>query len=44
MLTITQGKAKYNKWKEVVDAGMTKKEAEDKYIELGNKLVDTYDK
>jgi acyl-CoA-binding protein len=40
----TQGKAKYNKWKEVVDAGTTKKQAEDKYVELGEQLVAKHDK
>ncbi|KAL6711085.1 hypothetical protein ACN47E_006960 [Coniothyrium glycines] len=37
------GKAKYNKWQQVVDAGTSQKEAEDKYIELGEKAVAKYD-
>jgi len=37
------GKAKYNKWKEQVDAGLSQKDAEAKYIELGNELVAKYD-
>ncbi|KAF2125071.1 hypothetical protein P153DRAFT_426085 [Dothidotthia symphoricarpi CBS 119687] len=32
-------KAKYNKWKDVVEDGLTKKQAEDKYIELGQQLL-----
>jgi acyl-CoA-binding protein len=39
-----QGKAKYNKWKEVVDAGTSQKEAEDKYIALGEELLAKHDK
>lgn len=35
----SQGKAKYNKWKEVVDANMSQKAAEDKYVELGQQLL-----
>jgi diazepam-binding inhibitor (GABA receptor modulating acyl-CoA-binding protein) len=42
-LTHSQGKAKYNKWKEVVDAGTSQQEAEDKYVELGEQLVAKYD-
>ncbi|CAO2652897.1 Nn.00g023080.m01.CDS01 [Neocucurbitaria sp. VM-36] len=38
------GKAKYNKWKEVVDAGTSQKEAEDKYVELGQELLAKHDK
>lgn len=38
-----QGKAKYNKWKEVVDAGTTQEDAEAKYVELGEQLVAKYD-
>ncbi|KAF1945001.1 hypothetical protein EJ02DRAFT_451841 [Clathrospora elynae] len=38
------GKAKYNKWKEVVDAGTTQEQAEDKYVELGEQVVAKYDK
>ncbi|OAL47922.1 hypothetical protein IQ07DRAFT_589407 [Pyrenochaeta sp. DS3sAY3a] len=37
-------KAKYNKWKEVVDAGTTQQEAEDKYIEAGEAVLAKYDK
>ena len=40
----TQGKAKYNKWKEVVDANTSQKEAEDKYVELGQQLLAKHDK
>ncbi|OAL03423.1 hypothetical protein IQ06DRAFT_374569 [Phaeosphaeriaceae sp. SRC1lsM3a] len=38
------GKAKYNKWKEVVDAGTTQDEADAKYVELGEQIVAKYDK
>ncbi|EUC48659.1 hypothetical protein COCMIDRAFT_86669 [Bipolaris oryzae ATCC 44560] len=38
------GKAKYNKWKEVVDAGTTQEQAEQEYIKLGEELVAKYDK
>ncbi|KAF1834031.1 hypothetical protein BDW02DRAFT_551214 [Decorospora gaudefroyi] len=37
------GKAKYNKWKEVVDAGTTQQEAEDKYVALGEQVLTKYD-
>ena len=41
MLTevVLQGKATRNAWQKEVDAGLTQKEAEDKYIELGEKLI-----
>ena len=38
-----QGKAKYNKWKEVVDAKTSQKEAEDKYVELGQQILAKHD-
>jgi acyl-CoA-binding protein len=41
---IVQGKAKYNKWKEVVDSGISQKEADDKYIEVGEAIIAKYDK
>ena len=34
-----QGKAKYNKWQEQVNAGLSQKDAEAKYIELGEQLL-----
>lgn len=37
------GKAKYNKWKELVDAGTSAQEAEDKYVELGEQLLAKHD-
>lgn len=37
------GKAKYNKWKEVVDAETSAQEAEDKYVELGEQLLAKHD-
>ncbi|KAH7072365.1 acyl-CoA-binding protein [Paraphoma chrysanthemicola] len=37
------GKAKYNKWKEVVDAGTSQKDAEDKYVALGEELLAKHD-
>ncbi|KAF1913191.1 acyl-CoA-binding protein [Ampelomyces quisqualis] len=37
------GKAKYNKWKEVVDAGTSQQEADDKYVELGEQLLAKHD-
>ena|SRR5690242_8766970 len=40
---ILQGKAKYNKWQEAVNAGLSQKDAEDKYIELGNELLKKHD-
>lgn len=42
-LTSIQGKAKYSKWKEVVDANTTQQEAEDKYVELGEQLLAKHD-
>jgi hypothetical protein len=42
-LTIHQGKAKYNKWKDVVDAGTSQQEADDKYVELGEQLLAKHD-
>lgn len=38
-----QGKAKYNKWQEQVNAGLSQKDAEAKYIELGNQLLQKHD-
>lgn len=38
-----QGKAKYNKWQEQVNAGLSQKDAEDKYIELGEELLKKHD-
>jgi diazepam-binding inhibitor (GABA receptor modulating acyl-CoA-binding protein) len=43
-LTNGQGKAKYNKWKEVVDAGTSQTDADAKYVELGEQVVAKYDK
>lgn len=40
---ILQGKAKYNKWQEAVNAGLSQKDAEAKYIELGNELLKKHD-
>ncbi|EOA83934.1 hypothetical protein ACJQWK_01273 [Exserohilum turcicum] len=37
------GKAKYNKWKEVVDAGTTQQQAEEKYIEVGEQILAKHD-
>ncbi|KAG9203436.1 hypothetical protein G6514_002803 [Epicoccum nigrum] len=37
------GKAKYNKWEEQVKAGLSQKDAEAKYIELGNELLKKHD-
>ncbi|KAI1514675.1 Acyl CoA binding protein [Pyrenophora tritici-repentis] len=37
------GKAKYNKWKEFVDAGMSQKDAEDKYVKVGEDILAKYD-
>jgi diazepam-binding inhibitor (GABA receptor modulating acyl-CoA-binding protein) len=37
------GKAKYNKWKEVVDEGVSQQDADAKYVELGESLVKKYD-
>lgn len=39
----TQGKAKYNKWQEQVNAGLSQKDAETKYIQLGNELLKKHD-
>jgi hypothetical protein len=39
----TQGKAKYNKWQEQVNAGLSQKDAEAKYIELGEQLLAKHD-
>lgn len=38
-----QGKAKYNKWQEVVNSGLSQKEAEDKYVALGEELLAKHD-
>lgn len=40
---ISQGKAKYNKWQEVVNAGLSQQDAEAKYIELGEQLLKKHD-
>jgi diazepam-binding inhibitor (GABA receptor modulating acyl-CoA-binding protein) len=40
---ISQGKAKYNKWQEQVNAGLSQKDAEAKYIELGEQLLKKHD-
>jgi diazepam-binding inhibitor (GABA receptor modulating acyl-CoA-binding protein) len=37
------GKAKYNKWQEQVNAGLSQKDAEAKYVELGEQLLAKYD-
>ncbi|KAF7575585.1 hypothetical protein PtrM4_072090 [Pyrenophora tritici-repentis] len=37
------GKAKYNKWKEFVDAGVSQKDAEDKYVKVGEDILAKYD-
>ncbi|EMD88130.1 hypothetical protein COCC4DRAFT_202257 [Bipolaris maydis ATCC 48331] len=37
------GKAKYNKWKDEVEAGTTPEKAEEEYIKLGEELVAKYD-
>lgn len=42
-LTYTQGKAKQKKWQEFVDAGISQKDAEDKYVKLGEELLAKYD-
>jgi diazepam-binding inhibitor (GABA receptor modulating acyl-CoA-binding protein) len=39
----SQGKAKYNKWQEQVNAGLSQKDAEAKYIELGEQLLRKHD-
>ena len=39
-----QGKAKYNKWKEVVDAGTTQKQAEDEYVKAAEEILAKHDK
>jgi len=36
-----KGKAKWNAWKEAEDAGTTKEEAQKKYVEKYNELVNT---
>ncbi|CAN9082378.1 unnamed protein product [Alternaria alternata] len=38
------GKAKYNKWKEVVDAGTTQKQAEDEYVKAAEEILAKHDK
>lgn len=38
-----QGKAKYNKWKEVADAGTTQEQAEQEYIKAGEEILAKYD-
>ncbi|CAI9635948.1 acyl binding protein [Alternaria burnsii] len=38
------GKAKYNKWKEVVDAGTTQKQAEDEYVKTAEEILAKHDK
>ncbi|KAJ4363140.1 hypothetical protein N0V83_010260 [Neocucurbitaria cava] len=38
------GKAKYNKWQEAVNDGLTQKEAEAKYVALGQELLAKHDK
>ncbi|KAF2824267.1 hypothetical protein CC86DRAFT_468434 [Ophiobolus disseminans] len=38
------GKAKYNKWKEVVDAGTSQKDADDQYVKFGEEILAKYDK
>ncbi|EUC29260.1 hypothetical protein COCVIDRAFT_35668 [Bipolaris victoriae FI3] len=38
------GKAKYNKWKEVADAGTTQEQAEQEYIKTGEEVLAKYDK
>ena len=37
------GKAKYNKWKEVADAGTTAEKAEQEYIKLAEELLAKHD-
>ncbi|KNG52059.1 acyl binding protein [Stemphylium lycopersici] len=37
------GKAKYNKWKDVVDAGTTQEQAEEEYIKHGEAILAKYD-
>lgn len=37
------GKAKYNKWKEVVEKPTSQKEAEDEYIKFGEEILAKYD-
>ncbi|KAF3043788.1 hypothetical protein E8E12_010278 [Didymella heteroderae] len=37
------GKAKYNKWQEAVNAGLSQQDAEAKYIELGEQLLKKHD-
>ncbi|KAF5845304.1 hypothetical protein GGP41_002897 [Bipolaris sorokiniana] len=37
------GKAKYNKWKEVADAGTTQEQAEQEYIKAGEEILAKYD-
>lgn len=41
-LTQYQGKAKRKRWQEVVDAGTSQEEAEKKYIELADSLIQTH--
>ncbi|KAF1980172.1 hypothetical protein BU23DRAFT_522126 [Bimuria novae-zelandiae CBS 107.79] len=36
------GKAKRKRWQEVVDAGTSQEDAEKKYIELGESLIQTH--
>ncbi|KAL8748408.1 MAG: hypothetical protein Q9184_007323 [Pyrenodesmia sp. 2 TL-2023] len=36
------GKAKYNKWKEVADTGMTYQQAQEKYVKAVNALKEKY--
>lgn len=39
---IRQGKAKRKAWQKVVDEGVTPEEAQKRYVELVNQLLDTY--
>ncbi|KAH8728963.1 acyl-CoA-binding protein [Phaeosphaeriaceae sp. PMI808] len=37
------GKAKYNKWKDVVDDGTSAQDADKKYVALGEEILAKYD-
>lgn len=38
------GKAKYNKWNEFVEAGVTEEQAKEEYVKLGEELLAKHDK
>jgi diazepam-binding inhibitor (GABA receptor modulating acyl-CoA-binding protein) len=42
LLIYVQGKAKKRAWQKVVDEGITKEQAQERYVELVEKLKTTY--